>query len=65
MPNRSSFDEHEKYDHSGHPTDRRRPEDLKSPGGPASPGPGPDAPRKLNGAGRKNSRIRRIDVRGS
>jgi hypothetical protein len=29
MPNRKTFDEREKYDHSGHPVDKRQPSDLK------------------------------------
>ena len=30
MPNRKTFDEREKYDHSGRPLDRRQKNDLKA-----------------------------------
>ena len=30
MPNRKTFDEREKYDHSGHPVRKRQPSDLKA-----------------------------------
>jgi hypothetical protein len=38
MPNRKSFDEREKYDHSGHSARKKEPGDLKSPAdrGPAT-----------------------------
>jgi hypothetical protein len=32
MPNRNTVDEREKYDHSGHSTQRRQEGDLKAPG---------------------------------
>jgi hypothetical protein len=30
MPNRKTFDEREKYDHSGHPVGHRQPSDLQA-----------------------------------
>jgi hypothetical protein len=30
MPNRKTFDEREKYDHSSHPVRKRQPSDLKA-----------------------------------
>lgn len=30
MPNRKTFDEREKYDHSSHPVQQRQPSDLKA-----------------------------------
>jgi hypothetical protein len=39
MPNRNADNEREKYDHSGHSTQRRQEGDLKAPGSPAAPAP--------------------------
>jgi hypothetical protein len=36
MPNRTTFNEREKVDHSSHPTDRATKDDLQAPGGDAT-----------------------------
>ena len=46
MPNRKTFDEREKYDHSAHSTRHREPGDLASPAGGDSK---PDQPRAEKG----------------
>lgn len=68
MPNRTTFDEREKFDHSGHPTSRTQPGDLSSPSGGEIEIAGPGADQSLSGSqrpsSRKGSRLRRLDSRG-
>jgi hypothetical protein len=49
MPNRTSFDERDKYDHSSHSTTHRQPQDLKSPGT-VPPENGPRHSARIGGA---------------
>lgn len=80
MPDRIAIDEREKFDHSSHPTTRSVPGDLRSPSGGKAEKPNdhdlrggvsqkepvtpPDSATYVI-CGRRNSRVRRIDSRGS
>jgi hypothetical protein len=48
MPNRNTDNEREKYDHSGHSTQRRQEGDLKAPGSPAGPASDPTNTPRAN-----------------
>jgi hypothetical protein len=80
MPQRTYTDEREKFDHSAHPTGRSVAGDLRAPSGGSTESSGRDerrggvsqrgpttSPDSANhtASGRRNSRVRRLDSRGS
>ena len=81
MPHRTAADDREKFDHSARPTARSMPDDLRAPGGGTTETPNghghlrggvfreePVAPPDIANraaSGRRNSRVRRLDSRGS
>ena len=82
MPNRTGTDERKESDHSGRPTTRAMPGDLRSPSGGTRERPDERNESRVGGASRqeyvtpldsanhavsarRNSRVRRLDSRGS